>query len=987
MSDIATLGLVVDSSQVKTATGDLQKFNTEAQKTEQRSGAIAAAAKREKVSYEEMAARYKAAGAGAKGLNQELGKTPPALNAGATAAKAASAAKKELNEEVGQLRAGLRTLSREAFLLPGPLGAVSRVLGGMSYGMTPLTLGITAGVVGFAAISAVVSAAVIKFAEFEAHQARVTNAINATNGASRQSAASIEAFVQAQAASGTQSTGIIREAAAGLLRYRDVAGNSFGEVLKASQDLAATGFTDLKGASEALGKSFRNPTDAMKELEAVGIKLSDTQQRQINEFYGAGRAADAYRIILDAVKKVTEGADEKLADTLSGAWGRASNAIQSYLEHLGEAIARQLKLKEILDATSAGTKFIEKNGFPAFFGIPRGGMAPANDNSLANQAGLRDIGASNKLGAAAGLGDLGDDTASKVATAAELTAQRLARANAEAEKLREAWGGISIEQARILQGLTDQLSIAQAVTGIEKINAQYAVDYAQAIRDGATASEAALEADLRRSIALAQVESQAKNALLAMKDQEAVARAVTGVQQMQAQEQATFNNLVRQGVSEETALATAAQQTANAKAAANAEADRLVTNLQNQAQLIRAASEEERDRIRAAQEYNRLIKQGVDTQKAGAIAAQMQANSRSERDAREMAQAEQDAARAAQDHARANERAAAAAQAVENAAIAAQAAWDAAAAALKFIPFYLQDAMAAARGTDLMAGLFDSKQGGKSQFNPDGYKFSEQTATGMFGENVFGSGGYSIQGENWDFPGRAVPNAQGLEKFVNDALMRDGGDVSGAIDKLIDTQGTFLKDKDTSVIQATAQTLARLTNLLPDDASKMQAIWRQIQTLNEVPQPGIVQRELIAGLTQQLKDLQEATNKNTDALNAQLDPLFSQGHDYIDKLRIGFFENADGGIMSKFGRMPLQHFADGGITTAPTMFTTSENYHPEAIIPLKNGNVPVKITGDTGKAENNYHYYGPESVVVVDGQKRRSRLTPGQRRAGFVEAA
>lgn len=47
--------------------------------------------------------------------------------------------------------------------------------------------------------------------------------------------------------------------------------------------------------------------------------------------------------------------------------------------------------------------------------------------------------------------------------------------------------------------------------------------------------------------------------------------------------------------------------------------------------------------------------------------------------------------------------------------------------------------------------------------------------------------------------------------------------------------------------------------------------------------------------------------------------------------------------MTKYGEMPLQSFATGGITSKPSLFQTSENYQPEAIIPLQNGAVPVRL--------------------------------------------
>ena len=568
MADIAELGFRVDSSQVKAATSDLQKLNTEAQKTEQRSGAIAAAAKREGVSYEEMAARYRAASANAKGLNDELGKAPAALNASSAAAKATGGATREAAAGVSQLRSGFSALSREASLLPGPIGHVARSMAGLGgQGFMPLALGLTGTVAAIAAVTTILGAAVSRYSEFEAQQARVTNAINATNNASKQSAASIESYVQAQSRSGTQFTGDIREAAAGLLRYREVAGSTFPEVLKLAQDVAATGFTDLKGATEALGKSLKDPTEASKELEAVGIRLSVAQQRLATDFYNAGKNAEAYRVILDAVKQKTEGADLKLSDTLEGQWRRAKNAAQAYLEELGKILVAQWRLKELAGGAADLLKpeNIKRGSNP--FGIygalpmPPGTINPANDNSLSSAAGIHDIGAPNALGASAGLDDL--------AKSSEVAAERIAKINdalvVAARTAHMLPAELEIYNQQVAAGVAETDALGRAMLG--------------------TSDAARNIADQMREINAARLDAQ----LPALQRALDLARESTGIGQLNVQYQNRITELMEQQIPAAAAIRTAEAERAVTLAQVNAQSDRTLRSVQPQSALLTAA--------------------------------------------------------------------------------------------------------------------------------------------------------------------------------------------------------------------------------------------------------------------------------------------------------------------------------------------------------------------------------------------------------------
>ncbi|MCP1852110.1 MULTISPECIES: phage tail length tape measure family protein [unclassified Bradyrhizobium] len=141
--------------------------------------------------------------------------------------------------------------------------------------------------------------------------------------------------------------------------------------------------------------------------------------------------------------------------------------------------------------------------------------------------------------------------------------------NTRIKQISASWGDVDQATALALQSAQNQLPVYQAVGGAAKMAAQATADYANYMVQGKTATEAAALAASNLAARQAQVNSSAQETLASLRDQYAVASARTPLQAIQAQAQATFNGLIRQGVDNETALATAQQQAANAQAQQN----------------------------------------------------------------------------------------------------------------------------------------------------------------------------------------------------------------------------------------------------------------------------------------------------------------------------------------------------------------------------------------------------------------------------------
>ncbi|MHC2334482.1 phage tail length tape measure family protein [Bradyrhizobium sp. USDA 4454] len=142
---------------------------------------------------------------------------------------------------------------------------------------------------------------------------------------------------------------------------------------------------------------------------------------------------------------------------------------------------------------------------------------------------------------------------------AELYNQRVAAIGTQ-------WGAVGQSTAMALQAAQNQLPVYEAIGGAAKMAAQATADYNNYLDQGKTTAEALALSASNYAAAQAQVNSSAQEQLAALRDQFAVASARTPLQQAAAQAEATYNQLVREGVDGLTAENVALQQRANAQA-------------------------------------------------------------------------------------------------------------------------------------------------------------------------------------------------------------------------------------------------------------------------------------------------------------------------------------------------------------------------------------------------------------------------------------
>ena len=413
-----------------------------------------------------------------------------------------------------------------------------------------------------------------------------------------------------------------------------------------------------------------------------------------------------------------------------------------------------------------------------------------------------------------------------------------------------------------------------------------------------------------------------------LQDQLSIAQAITGQQQIEAQYYATINSLLDRGKSLTEAIAVAEMQRAISLAQVNAQADRQLKNLQNEYELIVATSEEEKGRIRARQEYNKLVDEGVDSSRAGAIASQMQANARATEDAADNTKSwsvQQDEANDAINRTTVSlEEARRITQQIAEEAARAAAAYEAMMQSLRFVPTMLGDRT---------PGKNVWQAGGEwTQFNPAGYQSTGSLEMATIGKSIQATGEYLANIEQ-----------HRMENFTNQfnaAFATSGGNIGAAVSSMLGTQGLFTGgSSDTQKVSA----LSSAIDLLPKDQqiSAYQSMFGQLQasplTLETAP--------LLKQLGDKIADLTKATDENTGATSAMTDVLSPFYSSDPRSTHLGFRAFAGGGIMSQYGALPLRHYQSGGMATSPQVAVYGEGSVPEAYVPVPSGKIPVEIKG------------------------------------------
>lgn len=148
----------------------------------------------------------------------------------------------------------------------------------------------------------------------------------------RRSKKDILDFAEAAQKSTSFSDESVTRAQTALLRFGRVSGDVFTRARKDILDVAAALGTDLESASFTVGRALESPSQGLRQLRALGVVFTDSQQKLIKSLEETGQTAKAQEIILQALEDRYAGAASAARNTLGGALDGLKNAFGDLFE-------------------------------------------------------------------------------------------------------------------------------------------------------------------------------------------------------------------------------------------------------------------------------------------------------------------------------------------------------------------------------------------------------------------------------------------------------------------------------------------------------------------------------------------------------------------------------------------------------------------------------------------------------------------------------
>lgn len=241
------------------------------------------------------------------------------------------------SKSTGKLSVAFRKAGDSAALITGPLGGVASrisIVGRALQSVNPL---LAAAAIGFTGLTFGLVASARASAEAEKQLATLESLVKVTGGTAGFSAKQINAFAFSLGKATLASTQNVREAAAQLLTFKSISGETFTRTLELAQDLAALGFGSIQTAAVQLAKALDDPTIGLTSLRRVGVSFTKDQQELIKSLNATGQAAQAQTVILDVLEGQVGGSGVAQAGGLAGAADTLGEEWTHLLEVLGDS--------------------------------------------------------------------------------------------------------------------------------------------------------------------------------------------------------------------------------------------------------------------------------------------------------------------------------------------------------------------------------------------------------------------------------------------------------------------------------------------------------------------------------------------------------------------------------------------------------------------------------------------------------------------------
>lgn len=249
-------------------------------------------------------------------------------------------AEKELKGGIGQFLTDVKGTNTVAGMADAFVGLGQSGVSALTKLFNPYMQAIALGTAAFLGVKKLCE----QYEELEKVALRARFAFSTGGAASGASVSDYERMARSLSANGAVSSASVMEGVGGLrMNSRSIDDETMKQLVEMSPDLAAFTGQEAGQAIEGIGKILDSTSTSYEELRDIGVDVNRQELETINILKEQGRHREANVIIMDKLKKATEGASKAEANTLSGQWKRFGGMMSEMMVDIGDALAPILR--------------------------------------------------------------------------------------------------------------------------------------------------------------------------------------------------------------------------------------------------------------------------------------------------------------------------------------------------------------------------------------------------------------------------------------------------------------------------------------------------------------------------------------------------------------------------------------------------------------------------------------------------------------------
>lgn len=512
---------------------------------------------------------------------------------------------------------GVQQLTQVGDIFAASKGSISGFWSQLTAGAAAFFTPVNTAIVGVGALTAAVAALALQWDKLQKGAERSLIGSGQRTGTT---VGDIERFASQNSSSTGLSNFQARELGQDLTKTGDIVIDrlhGMGEAVVGFATLADKSFGEARKAMVAFAA---DPAKAIEELTKTYGGFDIETRKAVDALVQAGDKTAAFQVIVDALAKSNRDAADSigfletqfrrvvnffatpvtkasgLEDQLAGAQSRLAEAQSGPFQGaLGQANIARIRT-EIEQLQAAIAKVDSEKVAAALRNIST--EADASVRSLTPQIDQIQkleivIAQLERTKTAGTTSRFGGDADTAALTAANNQLQALQQSQAEAARyaqqvaiISQRWGQVGQATALALQAQQNMLPVAMAVTGAQRMAAQYAADYANAINAGKTATEAAAIASMNLATSTAAATASVLQQVEALRDQNAMLRARANGTEAQTAASIAYKNAIASGADSTAAAALKSETLKNFMLQAAGAAGTFGVNLQLAANAI-----------------------------------------------------------------------------------------------------------------------------------------------------------------------------------------------------------------------------------------------------------------------------------------------------------------------------------------------------------------------------------------------------------------